>query len=75
MDRLPNLQTVVFVSTDKACEPTNAYGMAKALAESAIVEKSLFLKKCKFVNIRYGNVLIREAVSFLFYMKREEIQK
>jgi UDP-N-acetylglucosamine 4,6-dehydratase len=57
MDRLPNLQTVVFVSTDKACEPTNAYGMAKALAESAIVEKSLFLKKCKFVNIRYGNVL------------------
>jgi len=31
--------------------------MAKALAESAIVEKSLFINKCKFVNIRYGNVL------------------
>jgi FlaA1/EpsC-like NDP-sugar epimerase len=57
IDRLPSLETVVFVSTDKACEPTNAYGMAKAMAECAIIEKSLFIKKCKFVNIRYGNVL------------------
>ncbi len=56
-DRLSSLECVVFVSTDKACEPTNVYGMAKAMAESAIVEKSLFLKTCKFVNIRYGNVL------------------
>uniref|UniRef100_A0A6C0HC90 Polysaccharide biosynthesis protein CapD-like domain-containing protein n=1 Tax=viral metagenome TaxID=1070528 RepID=A0A6C0HC90_9ZZZZ len=56
-DRLLNLETTVMVSTDKACEPTNVYGMAKALAESAIVEKSLYIKNRKFVNIRYGNVL------------------
>jgi len=56
-DRLLNLESVIFVSTDKACEPTNVYGMAKALSEAAIVEKSLHCKKCKFVNIRYGNVL------------------
>jgi UDP-glucose 4-epimerase len=56
-DRLSNLETVVFVSTDKACEPTNAYGMSKALAETAVVEKSFYNKKIKFVNIRYGNVL------------------
>jgi FlaA1/EpsC-like NDP-sugar epimerase len=56
-DRLSNLECVVMVSTDKACEPTNVYGMAKALAESAIVEKSLYIKNRKFVNIRYGNVL------------------
>ena len=56
-DRLKNLEVVVMVSTDKACEPTNVYGMAKALAESAIVEKSLYIKNRKFVNIRYGNVL------------------
>jgi len=56
-DRLINLETVVMVSTDKACEPTNVYGMAKALAESAIVEKSLYITNRKFVNIRYGNVL------------------
>jgi FlaA1/EpsC-like NDP-sugar epimerase len=57
IDRMPFLESVVFVSTDKACEPTNVYGMAKALSESAIVEKSLYLKQCKFVAIRYGNVL------------------
>ena len=56
-DRLSRLETVVMVSTDKACEPTNVYGMAKALAESAIVEKSLYISNRKFVNIRYGNVL------------------
>jgi UDP-N-acetylglucosamine 4,6-dehydratase len=56
-DRLLNLHSVIMVSTDKACEPTNVYGMAKALAESAIVEKSLFIKNRNFVNIRYGNVL------------------
>jgi UDP-glucose 4-epimerase len=31
--------------------------MAKAMAESAIVEKSLYITNRKFVNIRYGNVL------------------
>jgi UDP-glucose 4-epimerase len=56
-DRLKNLESIVFVSTDKACEPTNAYGMAKALAETAVIEKSLYNKNFKFVNIRYGNVL------------------
>jgi UDP-N-acetylglucosamine 4,6-dehydratase/5-epimerase len=56
-DRLTRLECVVMVSTDKACEPTNAYGMAKALAESAIVEKSLYVPNRKFINIRYGNVL------------------
>jgi UDP-N-acetylglucosamine 4,6-dehydratase len=56
-DRLVNLESVVMISTDKACEPSNVYGMAKALAESAIVEKSLYIKNRKFVNVRYGNVL------------------
>ena len=57
IDRLSLIESVVFVSTDKACEPTNVYGMAKALSESYIIEKSLYCKKCKFVAVRYGNVL------------------
>lgn len=57
LDRLPSLETVVFVSTDKACEPTNMQGMAKALAEGVTVEKSLHIHRVKFVNIRQGNVL------------------
>jgi len=57
IDRIKSLTCVVFVSTDKACEPTNVYGLSKSLAESAMIEKSLYIKDCKFVNIRYGNVL------------------
>ena len=51
------LETILFVSSDKACSPINVYGMCKALSETLIVEKSLYIKNFKFVNIRYGNVL------------------
>ena len=54
---LKNLECVLFVSSDKACEPTNVYGMCKALSESVIIEKSLYVQSIKFVNVRYGNVL------------------
>ena len=52
-----NLKAVCFVSTDKACSPVNVYGMCKALSETLIVEKSLYMKSVKFVCVRYGNVL------------------
>lgn len=55
--QLQKLECVLFVSSDKACEPTNVYGMCKALSESVIIEKSLYVKSIKFVTIRYGNVL------------------
>jgi len=51
------LQTVLFVSSDKACNPINVYGMCKALSETLVVEKSYYIKEFKFINIRYGNVL------------------
>lgn len=51
------LETVLFVSSDKACSPINVYGMCKALSESLIVEKSYYNQHFKFMNIRYGNVL------------------
>jgi len=57
IDRIDKLECVVFVSTDKACEPTNVYGMSKALAECAMIEKSYNIDRCKFVTVRYGNVL------------------
>jgi len=51
------LETVCFISTDKACSPVNVYGMAKAISESLVVEKSMYNKNFKFVSVRYGNVL------------------
>lgn len=52
-----NLDTVLFVSTDKACSPINTYGMAKAISEQLMIEKAYYIKGINFVNIRYGNVL------------------
>jgi FlaA1/EpsC-like NDP-sugar epimerase len=54
---LTNLETVVFVSSDKACSPINNYGMCKAISETLIIEKAYYIPSIKFVNVRYGNVL------------------
>jgi len=54
---LSNLETVIFVSSDKACSPINNYGLCKALSETLIIEKSHYIPSIKFINVRYGNVL------------------
>jgi UDP-glucose 4-epimerase len=56
-DRLQNLESVIFISTDKSVSSVNAYGMTKALAMKLMVEKSLYIKDIKFVSVLYGNVL------------------
>lgn len=50
------LETVVFLSTDKATSPVNAYGMCKALCEFYLMEKAQYCRETKFVGVRYGNV-------------------
>jgi UDP-glucose 4-epimerase len=57
LSELANLETVVFVSSDKACSPINNYGLCKALSETLIIEKAHYIPTIKFVNVRYGNVL------------------
>ena len=54
---LTKLETVLFVSSDKACSPINNYGMAKALSETFLIEKAKYVEHIKFINVRYGNVL------------------
>ena len=54
---LKDLESVCFISTDKACSPINIYGMSKAICEQMICEKSLYIKNVKFVSVRYGNVI------------------
>lgn len=52
-----NLECVLFVSTDKACNPINAYGMCKALSEKYMIDCSQKETNIKFIVVRYGNVL------------------
>lgn len=57
MHRLKSLESVLMVSTDKACAPTNVYGMCKSISERLVLAKSKFIDTVKFIAVRYGNVL------------------
>lgn len=62
------IETVVGVSTDKACKPVNVMGMTKALQERVFIAANVSLPKTRFVCVRYGNVLAsRGSVIPLFH--------
>lgn len=54
-----NVSKVVALSTDKAVEPINAYGMTKALQERLVTTANLYDygTRTTFISTRYGNVL------------------
>ncbi len=51
------VETVVGVSTDKACKPVNVMGMTKALQERVFIQGNMRCPGTRFVCTRYGNVL------------------
>lgn len=52
------LQSVLFVSTDKACSPVNVYGACKALSERLVTSQARTgISSVRYVVVRYGNVL------------------
>ena len=51
------LETLIFVSTDKACKPINIYGMCKAISEKLYYNYAELSDSTKVVMVRYGNVL------------------
>jgi UDP-glucose 4-epimerase len=61
-------ETVVGVSTDKACKPVNVMGMTKAVQERLFVRANLDGGDTRFICVRYGNVLAsRGSVIPLFH--------
>ena len=62
------VETVVGVSTDKACKPVNAMGMTKALQERVFIQANIRCPRTRFLCVRYGNVLAsRGSVIPLFH--------
>lgn len=62
------VETVVGVSTDKACKPVNVMGMTKAIQERIFVQANLDHSSTRFICVRYGNVLAsRGSVIPLFH--------
>jgi len=62
------VETVIGVSTDKACKPINVMGMTKAIQERIFITANLRCPTTRFICVRYGNVLAsRGSVVPLFH--------
>jgi FlaA1/EpsC-like NDP-sugar epimerase len=54
---LNGVKKVIDVSTDKAVEPINLYGMTKSVGEKVIIQANNLTEHTKFVCVRGGNVM------------------
>jgi FlaA1/EpsC-like NDP-sugar epimerase len=62
------VDTVVGISTDKACKPVNVMGMTKSLQERILTSANILNPETRFICVRYGNVLAsRGSVIPLFH--------
>ncbi|PGU00193.1 UDP-N-acetylglucosamine 4,6-dehydratase [Bacillus cereus] len=64
------VEKVIYVSTDKAADPSNTYGMTKAIGEKLIVNANLRTNKTKFICVRGGNVLGSSGSVVPIFMKQ-----
>ena len=51
------VDTVMAISTDKACKPINVMGMTKSIQERIITTANILNPSTRFICVRYGNVL------------------
>ena len=66
------VETVVGISTDKACKPVNVMGMTKAIQERIFISANILSPQTRFICVRYGNVLAsRGSVVPLFHKQIE----
>jgi len=62
------VESVLCISTDKACKPVNVMGMTKAIQERIFIKSNLLCPQTRFICVRYGNVLAsRGSVIPLFH--------
>jgi FlaA1/EpsC-like NDP-sugar epimerase len=66
------IDTVVGISTDKACKPVNVMGMTKAIQERVFVHANMDCNNTRFICVRYGNVLASRGSVIPFF--REQIR-
>lgn len=62
------VESVIAISTDKACKPVNVMGMTKSIQERIIIAANILNPQTRFICVRYGNVLAsRGSVIPLFH--------
>ncbi|MFX0104818.1 MAG: polysaccharide biosynthesis protein [Candidatus Hodarchaeota archaeon] len=63
------VKKVIDVSTDKAVDPINLYGMTKAVGERLIIHANKITDDTKFICIRAGNVLGTQGSVVPYFIK------
>lgn len=61
------IDTVVGISTDKACKPVNVMGMTKAIQERVFIQANMRCPNTRFICVRYGNVLASRGSVIPFF--------
>jgi UDP-glucose 4-epimerase len=61
------VETVVGISTDKACKPVNVMGMTKSLQERIFISANILNPETRFICVRYGNVLASRGSVIPFF--------
>lgn len=69
-----NVKRVIYISTDKASNPSNFYGLSKAMGERLIIHANTLTSQTKFVCIRGGNVLGTNG-SVIHVFKKQILEK
>ena len=64
-----SIETVCFISTDKACNPINVYGMCKSISER-IVATAALNSVVRYVICRYGNVISSKGSVIPLFLKQ-----
>jgi UDP-glucose 4-epimerase len=64
------VEVVVGISTDKACEPINVMGMTKALQERILIEGNIKCPTTRFVCVRYGNVIASRGSAIPIFVRQ-----
>jgi FlaA1/EpsC-like NDP-sugar epimerase len=67
---LNKVKKVIDVSTDKAVEPINLYGMTKSVGEKVIIQANNLSSDTKFVCIRGGNVMGSNGSVIPFFIEQ-----
>ncbi len=70
-----SVETVVGISTDKACKPINVMGMTKALQERILIEANRSCPQTRFVCVRYGNVVASRGSIIPLFLEQIETGK
>lgn len=69
------VKKVIDVSTDKAVDALNLYGMTKAVGERLIIQANMQTRDTKFVCIRAGNVLGSNGSVVPFFINKIQAQE